>query len=254
MRRILFGVLILLVCVLPVGAQEAVPEDAQLNVVPETCPNPTYNPKIDPIWACEVIGVPGQTITFSFYDETHTGGYWYGVYRPNYHVVSEEVKANFRALFAYFTLNTAHLHFQEVADTTYTYGKIRIMAKSDMTQGRIAEAYGPCTTSATCSDIFINDQFDGPNLPINPATGQPWNAWNNLQLSIGNHGYHALFHEVGHALGLKHPDGTMPPDKDHILVTAMSYNHGVIFPPLPDIYHFVNYDITALRYFYGNPQ
>lgn len=81
----------------------------------------------------------------------------------------------------------------------------------------------------------------------------------------GNYAYFTFLHEIGHALGLKHPHepesfGNMPLDKDHLSFTVMSYrsyanmdideggytngdNH---FPQT-----FMLYDIAALQHMYG---
>ncbi|MBI3230064.1 MAG: DUF4214 domain-containing protein, partial [Burkholderiales bacterium] len=71
----------------------------------------------------------------------------------------------------------------------------------------------------------------------------------NLQLAPGGEGYDTLLHEIGHAMGLKHPfeDGvTLPTNEDNSANSIMSYTasgapRGSYAP----------YDIAALKWLYG---
>lgn len=75
-----------------------------------------------------------------------------------------------------------------------------------------------------------------------------WNA-QNQNLTPGSEGYETLLHELGHALGLKHPfedDIRLPSSLDNTSYTLMSYNrvggpHSTFSP----------YDIAALDWLYG---
>ncbi len=74
-------------------------------------------------------------------------------------------------------------------------------------------------------------------------------AVSNAAPSTGSTGFEVLLHEVGHALGLKHPfEGTvtLPADDDDTAHTLMSYTHDG--GPHAD---YAPYDVAALRFLYG---
>lgn len=74
-------------------------------------------------------------------------------------------------------------------------------------------------------------------------------AASNLAPSAGTPGFEVLLHELGHALGLKHPfDGAvqLPPAQDNTAYTLMSYAGSG--GPHSD---YAPYDIAALRFLYG---
>jgi serralysin len=125
-------------------------------------------------------------------------------------------------------------------------GDIRF-ANSNNASG--AYAYYPDGTDSTGGDIFIGD------------------AENNRTPVMGSYGWQTYSHELGHALGLKHPFDAgdepaftgkiMPLDRDGIEFTVMTYKSGVGrgngytnedfgYPTT-----FMQYDILALQYLYG---
>lgn len=71
----------------------------------------------------------------------------------------------------------------------------------------------------------------------------------NSDLTEGGSGYQTLLHEIGHALGLKHPfdnSPVLPAEQDNTANTLMSYND--IGGPYAT---FNPYDIAALNWIYG---
>jgi hypothetical protein len=77
------------------------------------------------------------------------------------------------------------------------------------------------------------------------------NEWyaQNQDLSKGGYGYETLLHELGHAMGLKHPfegDVTLPAAQDNTGNTLMSYNYAG--GPYSS---FNQYDVAALNWIYG---
>ncbi|MGZ4969810.1 MAG: M12 family metallo-peptidase [Methylobacter sp.] len=71
----------------------------------------------------------------------------------------------------------------------------------------------------------------------------------NSNLTPGGYGYETLLHEMGHALGLKHPfekSPTLPSDQDNTTNTLMSYtSKGGPYST------FSPYDVAALNWIYG---
>ncbi|WP_112663699.1 M10 family metallopeptidase [Microvirga flavescens] len=134
-----------------------------------------------------------------------------------------------------------------VADDAFTVGEIRFTKVSEMKIDAYAYAYYP-SASTSSGDVWM-----GPN-------------WNSAKEDVtpGSYDYLTLIHEIGHALGLKHPFESSDNNAsvaskayDSNLHTVMSYSvkpgdmgTADYYPTTP-----MYLDLVAIQYLYGrNPQ
>ena len=151
--------------------------------------------------------------------------------------------------------NVADINFQEVADTATNVGDIRFAWTSAPNQqawgwGSYPDSYWP-----SGGDVWISTLSTA-------ATDTDW--------SVGSYNYEALIHEIGHALGLKHPFDAptiLPTLLDTRQYSIMSYTD-----PPNDLFRTITYnadssislqtshvspetpmvlDIAAIQYLYG---
>ena len=189
----------------------------------------------------------GATITYSFpgYGAVWPSGYSYDN-EPlhGFSPLDADQQAAVRtALHAWSSL--ANIAFVEVADTSGSVGAIRF-GQSDAVP--TAQAYPP-GGSASSGDVWL-----GPDIA---AKGD---------YAPGTYDNATLMHEIGHALGLKHPfedSGSgvvLPSSEDWLGTSLMTYRTSEggpiggaynidFFPTTP-----MQYDIQAIQYLYGaNP-
>ena len=181
------------------------------------------------------------TLTFSF------------PINPTFYEYSREPGLNFKAFSAaqqtatrsilQMDASVANVTFTEITETSTQHATLRL-AGSDAPS--TAWAYYP-STGAAGGDAWFNVSNHYYDNPIK-----------------GNYGFLAIVHELGHALGLKHPHeasgafGAMPPDHDSLEYSVMSY-HSYVGSPIAGYTNeaggypqtLMMYDIAGLQAEYG---
>jgi hypothetical protein len=209
-------------------------------------------------------------LTYSFAGVSGTGAAQSASYAPNYGSdgdASEWHQLNNSSNF--FLLNAtersavtkvlgiyekfANLHFTPVIETENgsSIGDLRFAATNDVDAPAYAFAYYPYS-DPSAGDVWFSTRWMDSHRGAHPG-----------ELNVGQYDFLTIIHEVGHALGLKHPfdiedqsHTTLPPEIDNIFHTVMSYDvkEGVAisdvgadrYPTTP-----MYYDILALQLMYG---
>ena len=162
--------------------------------------------------------------------------------------MSEVQKAAVRQVFLEISALT-NLSFVEVNDNNGANGQIRLGTSNQTVSGGFADSIVEGTTYVR-ADIAIDNS--------NTVNGNP---------ALGTYGYYVLIHEIGHALGLKHPGNYnaggggaqgpfLPTSQDASPYTVESYNFSTSYLDVsPNAYAYpismMSFDIAALQYVYG---
>ncbi|WP_297325515.1 M10 family metallopeptidase [Nitrosomonas sp.] len=143
--------------------------------------------------------------------------------------------------------NVANVNFIKLTETTDEVGDIRAAYSEDPKTSTLAWSYLP-GFSVRAGDIWINTS----------------SLLNRQEWDPGTVSFAAILHEIGHALGLKHPffdpenktAATLPADLDNTLHTLMSYTYTNLQGDQGNDFSFhpttpMVLDIAAIQYVYG---
>ncbi len=140
----------------------------------------------------------------------------------------------------------------EKADSASSYGQIRF--GNNYQQYSTGYSWLPYQAGDRGGDVWIDITPESATYPVNP---------NLRDLSPGSEGYGTLLHEIGHALGLKHPGdynagsatsgapgNYLASAEDNSNYTVMTYD--LYSQPLPPRDWYGMYDLLALKTLYGS--
>jgi serralysin len=169
--------------------------------------SPTGNAYIDGVLYGTKWAVTSLTFSFPSSASFYGSGYGSGEPTSNFEALNSTQMNAVRAILADYSA-IANITFNEITETSTQHADIRL-AESD--KPGTAWAYYP-TTAAEGGDAWFNNTKGYYDNPV-----------------LGTYAYVSFIHELGHALGLKHPQdtsgsfGVMPLDKDSLEYTVMSY-------------------------------
>lgn len=172
-------------------------------------------------WWDELCDAGTNTISYTF---VSTGSAYNGV--TGMHMLDSAQQSAVTQAMAYVASVTG-IHFQQSVGNPGTE-VLRFCSATSMNSN----------VAAYCASYGAGNQFD---LVFSEAsTGE---------LTPGSYGYQALLHEIGHALGLKHPfedEVILPSSEDKASNTLMSYTDDVT-----NATTYSPYDLYALNWIYG---
>ncbi|MFU2325440.1 M10 family metallopeptidase C-terminal domain-containing protein [Pseudomonas sp. NFX98] len=129
----------------------------------------------------------------------------------------------------------ANITFQLTSDNAFTVGDMRFGGYAQLDNDSAAWGY------------FPSDDQSGGDVWIGPNTNDP-------TPDKGSYDFMTFIHEVGHAIGLKHPFSpgglnsiTLDPALDDVALTVMSYNNSYSYLPTTPML----LDILAIQSLYG---
>ena len=180
-----------------------------------------------------------NVITYSFFSNQAINSY-YGTEDPL--PVTDPIKRNVTEIFDLFE-QYLDVTFQEVADTANNYGQIRIMlSNGPLASDSRGYAYQPpgTTENPIDGDIHLSSVYkhEYEDVP-------------------GSYGYITIAHEIGHALGLKHPGNYSSGERGPFLSYAQDNNTNTMmtYVGLGGFNQYsttpMTYDIRSLQYLYG---
>jgi|GEM_PF-5297248 len=189
---------------------------------------------------------PGETVTYSFVTAANATGYPEEPEKVS--PVPNQTKTYVKEILEEIYASVIPINFKEITDTNdeQKAANIRVMIFQN-DSGSYASAYYPKSFGdSRDGDVFL---YTG---------GGDWTK------GPGSAEYASLVHELGHAMGLKHPgrytvsdeEPYLPLTKDNCIVTVMSYNVDTDLAEEPSSWNWslMAYDIAALQSLYGANQ
>ncbi|OQW42843.1 MAG: peptidase M10 [Proteobacteria bacterium SG_bin4] len=202
-------------------------------------------------WLSSTISYSFPTSNSTAFWSTYSNGYgavsgdgepWRSTFAP----LSSTDQSNFTHALQQWA-NVIKLNFTQVGESPSNVGDIRAAYTIEADSLTLAWTYLP-SGSPLGGDIWINTKSQ--------LNKEEWNP--------GSLSFETVMHELGHALGLKHPfadpddpsEATLPPDLDNTIHTIMSYTYanldgdegnGFSFHPTTPMV----LDIAAIQYLYS---